>query len=125
MNQLTYIKNFSKTVGISILLFLIITLLATVLNYFNLIGIGSMGIFKMIIPIISILVGGIYLGSKAKNKGWLEGIKLSSFLILLLLLCHFIWIKNTFGLKNVLYYVILMISGMVGSMVGINIKRKN
>lgn len=118
-------KNFLKTLGITILLFLVISLLATTLNYFNLIGSGTIGIFKMIIPIISMIVGGIYLGSKAKSKGWLEGIKLSITFILILALFNILWMKNSFGLKNVLYYAILMISGTVGSMVGINIKRKD
>lgn len=125
MSQLTYIKNFGKSLGITMFLFLIITLLATILNYFNIIASGGMGVFKMFIPIVSILVGGFYLGSKAKNKGWLEGVKLSIFFLILLTLCHLVWMKDTFGFKNVLYYLILMISSMVGSMLGINLKKKD
>lgn len=125
MNKLIYTKNFFKTVSITILLFLSVTLLATILNYFNLIGTGTMGIFKMIIPVISLVIGGIYLGSMARNKGWLEGVKLSIFFILILIFFQLIWIKNSFGIKNILYYIILIISGMVGSMIGINLKRKN
>ncbi len=125
MSQLIIIKNFSKSLGISIFLFLVITLVATTLNYFNILSAGGMGIFKMLIPIISMLAGGIYLGSKAKNKGWLEGIKLSIFIIILLLLCHFLWMKAPFELKNILYYLILVISSTVGSMLGINLKRKD
>lgn len=114
-----------KTLGLCIGLFLVITLLATTLNFFNVITTNTMGIFKMIIPVIALLISGIYLGSKAKNKGWKEGLKLSVFIILLLLFFHLVWMIETFGMKNILYYAILLISGMVGSMVGINIKRKN
>lgn len=123
--QIIYLKKFSISLGITLGLFLIMTLLATTLNYFNIVGNSGMGIFKMIIPIISMLGGGIYLGHNAKEKGWLEGIKLSITVILLFLLIHLIWIKSNFEIKNILYYFILLISGMIGSMIGINIKRKN
>lgn len=123
--NIIYLKNFMKTLGLCIGLFLVITLLATALNFFNVITTNTMGIFKMIIPVIALLISGIYLGSKAKNKGWKEGLKLSVFIIILLLFFHLVWMNETFGMKNILYYAILLISGMVGSMVGINIKRKN
>lgn len=123
--NIIYLKKFMKTLGLCIGLFLVITLLATALNFFNVITTNTMGIFKMIIPVIALLISGIYLGSKAKNKGWKEGLKLSVFIILLLLFFHLVWMNETFGMKNILYYAILLISGMVGSMVGINIKRKN
>ena len=123
--NIIYLKKFMKTLGLCIGLFLVITLLATALNFFNVITTNTMGIFKMIIPVIALLISGIYLGSKAKNKGWKEGLKLSVFIILLLLFFHLVWMNETFGMKNILYFAILLISGMVGSMVGINIKRKN
>ena len=123
--NIIYLKKFMKTLGLCIGLFLVITLLATALNFFNVITTNTMGIFKMIIPVIALLISGIYLGSKVKNKGWKEGLKLSAFIILLLLFFHLVWMNETFGMKNILYYAILLISGMVGSMVGINIKRKN
>ena len=123
--NIIYLKNFLKTMGLCLTLFLLITLLATALNFFNIITTNTMNLFKMIIPVITILISGIYLGNKAKSKGWKEGLKLSIVIIILLLLIHLIWMRNTFGIKNIFYYSILMISSMVGSMIGINIKRKN
>lgn len=123
--NIIYLKNFLKTMGLCLTLFLLITLLATTLNFFNIITTNTMNLFKMIIPVITILISGIYLGNKAKSKGWKEGLKLSIVIIILLLLIHLIWMRNTFGIKNIFYYSILMISSMVGSMIGINIKRKN
>ena len=123
--NIIYLKNFLKTMGLCLTLFLLITLLATTLNFFNIITTNTMNLFKMIIPVITILISGIYLGNKAKSKGWKEGLKLSIVIIILLLLIHLIWMRNTFGIKNIFYYSILMISSMVGSIIGINIKRKN
>lgn len=123
--NIIYLKNYLKTMGLCLTLFLLITLLATTLNFLNIITTNTMNLLKMIIPVITILISGIYLGSKAKSKGWKEGLKLSIVIIILLLLIHLIWMRNTFGIKNIFYYSILMISSMVGSMIGINIKRKN
>ena len=97
--NIIYLKKFMKTLGLCIGLFLVITLLATALNFFNVITTNTMGIFKMIIPVIALLISGIYLGSKAKNKGWKEGLKLSVFIILLLLFFHLVWMNETFGMK--------------------------
>lgn len=123
--NIIYIKNFSKSLSISILLFLILTLFVTTLNYFNILSINGINISKIIIPIISILSGSFYMGTNVKNRGWLEGIKLSSLVILILLIINLLIFKNNFAIKNLIYYLIILISSMVGSMIGINKKKKN
>ncbi len=123
--NIIYIKNFSKSLSISILLFLILTLVVTTFNYFNLLSINGINISKIIIPIISVLSGSFYMGTKVKNKGWLEGIKLSSLIILILLIIDLLVFKNSFEIKNLIYYIIILVSSMVGSMIGINKKKKN
>ena len=123
--NIIYIKNFSKSLSISILLFLILTLVVTTFNYFNLLSINGINISKIIIPIISVLSGSFYMGTKIKNKDWLEGIKLSSLIILILLIIDLLVFKNSFEIKNLIYYIIILVSSMVGSMIGINKKKKN
>lgn len=123
--NIIYIKNFSKSLSISILLFLILTLFVTTLNYFNILSINGINISKIIIPIISILSGSFYMGANVKNKGWLEGIKLSSLVILILLIINLLIFKNNFEIKDLIYYIIILVSSMVGSMIGINKKKKN
>ena len=123
--NIIYIKNFSKSLSISILLFLILTLFVTTLNYFNILSINGINISKIIIPIISILSGSFYMGTNVKNKGWLEGIKLSSLVILILLIINLLIFENNFEIKDLIYYIIILVSSMVGSMIGINKKKKN
>lgn len=123
--NIIYIKNFSKSLLISILLFLILTLLITILNYFNLLSLNGINISKILIPIISVLLGSFYMGTKAKNRGWLEGIKLSLLIIFILLIINLLIFKNNFAIKNLIYYLIILISSMVGSMIGINKKKIN
>lgn len=83
-----------------------------------------MALFKIFIPIISLLVGGIILGKKSNKKGWLEGLKLGLIFSVFLVLFNYLGLKNNFQLKHLLFYSILIISSMVGSMIGINKKKE-
>ena len=117
--------NFIKNVGISILYttisILVLTLFISILSYFNIIGDKAVSLFKIFTLIISLFIGGIYIGKKSTKKGWLEGLKLG--LIFLILLIIFNLFMKTFTFKNILYYIIIIISSIFGSMVGISIKK--
>ena len=123
--NIIYLKNFLKSLLISIISFLVLTLFVTIFNYFNLLSINGMNISKIIIPIISMLIGSFYLGTTVKNKGWLEGIKFSVLIILLLIIINLLILKNGFEIKNLIYYIIILVSSMVGSMIGINRVEEN
>ena len=56
------------------------------LNYFNILGNTTINYLKLFSVLISVLIGGIYIGSKASKKGWLEGIKIGLEVIILLFL---------------------------------------
>ncbi len=103
---------------------LVLTLLFTLINYFNVINDKTMSIFKIIIPIISLFIGGIYLGLNTKFKGFCNGLKLGLVFIFIMIILNIIFISN-FEFKNILYYLILLITTTLGSMIGINIKKSN
>lgn len=119
--------NYLKKLGISFIYIistiLIITFAITVLNYFNIIADNMISIFKILVPIISLFIGGFYIGKKSNKNGYFEGIKLGVFFSLFLIIFNFLAIDNSFKLKYLLFYLIIIISSMLGSMVGIN-KRK-
>jgi putative membrane protein (TIGR04086 family) len=119
--------NYLKKLGISILYIistiLILTFLITFLNYFNIINDKIISIFKILIPIISLFIGGFIIGKKSKSKGWLEGIKLGIIFSILLLIFNFLAFSNSFKLKYLLFYLIIIISSIFGSMIGINRKK--
>lgn len=98
---------------------LVSTLLVTVLNYFNLIGKSIVSVLEIVIPIISIIVSGFIFGKKSSKKGWIEGLKLSLFIVVILILLNLI-LKNGIQFKNFIYYFILMFSCVIGSIIGIN-----
>lgn len=122
MNQL-------KKIGISILYVFSITIiglfLITLLNYFNIANGKFFSILKILVPLTGILVGGIIIGKRSEKKGWLEGLKLSLILIITLILLNNLIFKNPFKLKILVYYSILIITSIFGSVIGINFKKQN
>lgn len=119
--------NFIKNVSISILYIvvslLILTFILTLFSYFNIIGDKTVSIFKIIIPIISLFIGGFFIGKKSLRKGWLEGLKLSLIFLVFLVIFEYLALNQSFDIKNILYYLILSISSIFGSMIGISKKK--
>lgn len=116
--------KYAKNLGFSLLFIigslLILILLLTFFNYFNLFSNGLVSTFKIIIPIISLFAGGFFIGKKSSKKGWLEGLKLSLIFTIILILFNLLGLGNKLELKNILYYLIIIISCMFGGMLGIN-----
>ena len=120
---MNYLKKIGISIGITFLLILLLTLMTTTLSYFEIIKGNTTALFKILIPIISIFIGGVITGKKSTQKGWLEGIKQGLIIILLMFIISLI-LKNKFEFKNTIYYIILIISTTRGSMIGINFKAK-
>ena len=121
--------NYLKNIGISLLyiigIIIIGTFLISLLNYINFLGGKLLSIFKILIPIIALFTGGIMIGKKSNKNGWLEGLKLSLMFLILLLIFNYLALNTGFELKNLIYYLILIISTCFGSMIGINKKKEN
>ena len=119
--------KYLKKIGFSFLYIigtlLISTFIITFLNYFNIISDKVISIFKILIPILSLFVGGFYIGKRSINKGYLEGLKLGLIFSIFLLIFNFLALSNSFKLKYLLFYLIIITSSILGSMLGIN-KRK-
>lgn len=116
--------NYLKNLGISIIYILSfmlgLTFIFTLLNYIGLLNNTTINIIKIIIPIVSMFIGGFIIGKKTGKKGWLEGLKLSLIFLVILTLFNYLGLKSTFSLKVIIYYLILIISTMFGSIVGVN-----
>ena len=115
-----YLKTSAKIIGIMIAGLLLFTLLITVFNYFNIIGKKTVTIFEIIGPILTLFIGGFLIGKKSQKKGWLEGLKLALFFLVLIILFNYLGLKNHLEMKNLIYYLILTITCMFGGMIGIN-----
>ena len=115
------LKNYLKSYLYLFILILILTIILSIINYFFAI---PTKIIKLLIPIISIIISTIILGKNTKSKAYLEGIKFTSLYIILSIIISLI-IKNSFSFKLILCYLILLLSGIIGSMIGINISKKS
>lgn len=116
--------EYLKKVGISLaytfgILFLSVFLLS-LLNYFNIIGPKTVAIFKIILLLLSLFMGGFMNGKKSKENGWLEGLKLSMILFLIFLIISLLFKTFSFSLKHTIFYLILIGITTFGSMIGIN-----
>lgn len=119
-----YLKNIGLSMGIIVVSLLVITFLFSTLYYFKLISSTTLSILKIIVPIISLLIGGIIIGRKSDKKGWLEGLKLGLIFLILLILFNILGLEAKIELKNTIYYSIIIISSILGSMIGINLAPK-
>lgn len=117
------IINYLKNIGYVLAGILISTIIITVLNYLGILSGLALKIVLVSVIILALFIGGYLTGRKANKKGYLEGIKFGSIMIILILLLNLIIFKNKFTLVNILYYLSLMFSSTLGSMIGIS--RKN
>lgn len=116
--------NYLKNLGISILYIIVfilgLTFIFTLLNYIGLLNNTTINIIKIIIPVISMFIGGFTIGKKTGKKGWLEGLKLSLIFLVILTLFNYLGLNSNLSLKVGIYYLILVISTMFGSIIGVN-----
>lgn len=122
MNEL---KNVSICFGIALLSLLVFTFLMTLFNYVGVIPNSMVSIVEIVIPLLSLFIGGYLLGKKSQKKGWLQGLKLGILFILLLLLFQYLGLHMNFDVRNLVFYLLLMMSTIFGSMLGINRKKES
>lgn len=120
-----YLKKLGKSLGVSIIILLALTFIITLLNYINLVSIKIVNIFSYITPFISFFIGGLLLGKTSINKGWLEGIKFGVIIIILSFIFNYLAFNQGFNISNIILYTITIISSIIGSMIGINLKNSD
>lgn len=96
---------------------LISLIVVTIIDYFSLF---NTGIIKLIIPILSMFISSYILGNKTSKLGYLSGIKLGSIVIILFIILTLLLDK--FNVRSLIYYSILLLTSVLGSMLG---KAKN
>lgn len=120
---MTYLKLYGKRFLYTILSLFISLSLLTLLYYFDIIGENLFNILKVIILLFNIFISNYILGKKAQNKGFLEGIKFGSIIIITLFLLT-ILTSSAIRIRLILYYIIIMITSIFGGIVGISKKKE-
>ena len=108
-----YLKNIIFSLGTFILVLLVFTFLISFFSYFNIMNDNITTIFKMFIPIISILTSSIYMGINSNKLGWLEGLKLGIIICILLLLFSILGLNKNFKINQILFYSILIFTSII------------
>ena len=118
------LKKYLIGIGLILGIIILLSLITSLLNYFSIVPNSLFKWLKLIIPIISFLVGGFYIGKYTNNKGYLEGIKIGAIFVVIMFLFSILGF-STFKWTMLLYYIILILSSMLGAMIGINRKKEN
>ena len=116
MNKiLSYLKVLIIPIGI----FFIIPL---ILSIFNLFGIGINKLFLIIMSSLIMFISGFLIGKKQTKKGFISGLILGFSFIFFLSIFGLI-MNLDWNIGRVVYYVILVMSSVLGSILGINKKK--
>lgn len=112
--------SYIKAILFNILELFILLFLITILYHFNIIKENTFEILKLIILLFSIFINSFILGKNTKRKSYLEGIIYGIILITTLLIITIILSK--IQLKLLIFYPLILITSILGSMMG-NIKK--
>ena len=105
-----YIKNF-----IFILLEItIITLVLTLLNYFNILPTSIYSYLELASVFIILYFNSKKLSRHSSKLTFLEGIKIGLFFIFIFSICNIIS-KNVFSIRTFIYYLLIMLTPLLGS----------
>lgn len=118
-----FIKKASKSLLISIIVFLVLTFIMTLLNYINFLKFNTVNIIEVIILFLTIFSGSFNMGKNSTKKGWLEGIKFGFIFLVILIIFNYLGFNINFEIKNLIYYLILLSSSILGGMIGISFKK--
>ena len=114
---------FKKTLNALLIIFILLFIFSLFMNtlyYFDLINNTFFKYLKLILVLISFLIGGIYMGRNVPNKGYLYGLRLSSITSLILFIIALIY--NNLNVSIIIYLILVTITITFGSMIGISKK---
>lgn len=120
---MTYLKNLGRSLLFVLVISIVLTFIITVFSYFNIFSDNLTKVFKLLTPIIGVFTGGIVMGRRTTKKGFIEGIKLALIIDTILIIISLI--TSSLKIESILFYLILAISTIFGSIIGIQKKVKS
>ena len=97
--------------------FIVLLFISTLFYYFDIISNNGIKYLKLFITLISIFIGGFKIGKQSDKKGYQKGLILSSIIVFIFFIISLI--TKSFKINNLIYYIIILIIGSLGSMIGI------
>lgn len=117
----TFFYTFLKSLIVFLSSIVIIPFFLTLLNLMKL---NTSKLIIIIIGAILMFIIGIITGRNTNSKGFLKGLLVSVISILILVILSLIF-RTPLNINSLIYYIILVISTVFGSIIGINKKNKN
>ncbi len=117
--------NYMKTLGYFIVSLLILSLVLSLINLITPISSGALTILSTISLMVIYFIIGFKRGKVTSSKGWWCGIKNGLILCLTLLLISLIFFTKNIKLSTFIYYGILILVTIFGSIIGINKKKES
>jgi len=115
--------NFIKTIGEMFLILLIYNIINTILYYFNILNTNTIGIINYIFILLLFFFSGLKIGKRNETKGYLNGFFIGLLIIIIFIL--FSLINSAFKVKSLIYFTSLIISSIIGGILGVDKKQKN
>ena len=109
-------KKYLISIGIFIGLILIFSLFINLFYYFDLINNTVYKITLILTISIITFISSYILGTKTKQKAYLEGLKYSLIIISVMFILSLVF--KTLSLKSIIYYLIIMIISIIGITIG-------
>lgn len=116
-------KTLIKYLGYYVAFLLLLVFLC---SFLNLLGINNT-ITNFIIFIFNLIfyfIFGLKNGINAPNKGYIAGLKVGLLFLIPLIIINLFTIRIFFNITTIIYYIILLLTSILGGMMGIN-KKKN
>ncbi len=117
------IINYLKCIGLFFIVLLVYLLLMTTLYYFEVFEYKLVSIINYIAIIIMFFLLGFKVSRLEKQKGYLNGFLISSILVILFVLVSLILSKLSFS--SLVYYLSVILSSIVGGIIGVTNKKSS
>ncbi len=116
------LKKYGKTILIFLGILCFFSIILSLFNLFSILYTKGTNLFIFIVMILTLFFIGFTWGKKALKKGYLEGLKIGLCLIFLLIVINLLFYRTGFSIERIIYYCVLILSSVLGSMIGINKK---
>lgn len=118
------IKNFLKHLLFTLLAIFITLFFLSTLYYFNILNSNIMNYIRPLSILIILFISSYKLGKKIEKNGYIEGAKLGGSTVIFFLIISLLLFREDFKLRIILYDTILIMTSILGSMIGINKEKK-
>lgn len=111
---------------ISILVIILLaSMLLTIVIRFSTVSEFTLSYLTLIIGLLTLFIGGVVAGLKAKENGWIIGSLTGLGFTLLTFFIQYLGYNEMFSIQQAIYHMTYILAATVGSIIGVNLMSKN